>query len=64
MSRVRVRLVYEAEYEVNLPSDGYAGCSDLEAAVEVDREGWLHDDSHLFLDAVGAVPIEFSWEER
>lgn len=57
--RVKVRLVYEGEYEVQIGSEGYGGAQSLEECLQIDRHQFLTNDHALMLEAVNSVPTEF-----
>jgi hypothetical protein len=57
MMRVKIRLIYEAEYTVTPGSAAYPGCTTVEECVEIDRQQFMSDDDGLLLSAVEAHPV-------
>lgn len=56
---VRVRMVFEGEYDIQLGSEGYGGATDLLTCIEIDRTQFLNDDTHLLLAATNAEPVSY-----
>lgn len=57
--RVKVRMVYEGEYDIEVGSPGYAPATTLEECVAIDREQFFKHDDRLLLDSVGGEAVAY-----
>ena len=64
--KVKIRLIMEAEYEIDPESSGY-GVATLDEAVEIDRKALYGEKgvgvASLAMDAIDPHPVGFEWEE-